>query len=107
MEKKQLKDLKKGELFRLKESETAPLWVRDEYDRTTGTFIVYKYDDVNHFSNRKRTRTRQRFISCMLLIDRTGPGVGTLRPDQNNQKQHYYESISTSQGLAPGLDRQE
>ena len=55
MEKKQLKDLKKGELFRFKENENTPLWVRDEYDRTTGTYIVYKYDDVNHFSNRKRT----------------------------------------------------
>ncbi len=51
----QLKDVKKGDFFRFKSQETPPLWVRDDYDRSSTTFIVYAYDDVNRFLNRKRT----------------------------------------------------
>ena len=51
----QLKDVKKGDFFRFKQQETAPLWVRDEYDRSSKTFCVHAYDDVNRFLNRKPT----------------------------------------------------
>lgn len=44
-----IKNLKKGEFFRLKNDENAPLWVRSEYNRTDKKYESYKYDDTNHF----------------------------------------------------------
>lgn len=45
---KAISDLKKGDLFRLKDSETAPVWVRGEYIPSERKYSTYKYDDVNH-----------------------------------------------------------
>lgn len=43
-----IRKLKKGEFFRLRESDTAPVWVRDEYVPALKKFSTYKFDDVNH-----------------------------------------------------------
>ncbi len=48
MEQKPIRKLRKGELFRLSDHETAPVWVRGEYIREVKKYITYKYDDVNH-----------------------------------------------------------
>lgn len=53
---KELKNVKRDELFRLSTSENAPLWVRGEYDRAEKKYECYKYDDINHFSYFKGTR---------------------------------------------------
>lgn len=46
--KKSIWKLKKGELFRLKDSDTAPVWVRGEYIPSEKKFSTHRYDDVNH-----------------------------------------------------------
>lgn len=43
-----IRELKKGEFFRLRESDTAPVWVRDEYFPSLKKISTYKFDDVNH-----------------------------------------------------------
>ncbi|MCM1302187.1 MAG: hypothetical protein NC250_09280 [Alistipes senegalensis] len=48
METKPIRQLKKGEFFRLSTGETSPVWVRGEYIRETKKYSTYKYDDVNH-----------------------------------------------------------
>lgn len=48
-----IRRLKKGEFFRLKDSETAPVWVRDEYIPSAKKFSTHKFDDVNHEALRK------------------------------------------------------
>lgn len=48
METKMIRNLKKGEFFRLSDRETAPVWVRGEYVREAKKYSTYKYDDVNH-----------------------------------------------------------
>lgn len=48
-----IRQLKKGEFFRLKDSETAPVWVRDEYIPSAKKFSTYKFDNVNHETLRK------------------------------------------------------
>ena len=48
MEQRPIRELKKGELFRLSDRETAPVWIRGEYIRETKKYSIYKYDDVNH-----------------------------------------------------------
>lgn len=45
---KQIKDLKFGDFFRLKDSETSPVWVREEYFRDCRRYNCHKFDDVNH-----------------------------------------------------------
>lgn len=45
---KTIKELKKGDFFRLKESDTAPVWVRGEYLSSEHKYSTYKFDDVNH-----------------------------------------------------------
>lgn len=37
----------------MKDNENAPLWVRDEYNCSTKKYIIYRYDDVCHWSERK------------------------------------------------------
>jgi len=49
----QLKELKQGEMFRLFDTDTAPVWVRDEYSREAGKYLVYKHEDANHWSLKK------------------------------------------------------
>ena len=43
MDKTTLKQLKPGTLFRLKDSESSPVWVRDHYDRSSKTYACHKY----------------------------------------------------------------
>jgi hypothetical protein len=43
-----LRQVPKGELIRLKDTETAPVWVKDYYDRSSKRWCCYKYEDVNH-----------------------------------------------------------
>lgn len=48
METKTIRNLKKGEFFRLSDRDSAPVWVRGEYVREVKRYSTYKYDDVNH-----------------------------------------------------------
>lgn len=48
MDKTTLKQLKPGTLFRLKDSESSPVWVRDHYDRSSKTYACHKYEYYNH-----------------------------------------------------------
>lgn len=57
MDKTTLKQLKPGTLFRLKDSESSPVWVRDHYDRSSKTYACHKYEDYNHEAFFKGTRT--------------------------------------------------
>ena len=43
-----LKELKKGEFFKLKEN-SKKVYVKDEYDRSTKKFCCYNYEDINDF----------------------------------------------------------
>lgn len=51
--KKAIRELKKGEFFRLKDSDTAPVWIRGEYFPSEKKYNIYKFDDVNHEALRK------------------------------------------------------
>ena len=51
-----LKDVKKGEFFRISASDTAPVWIRDEYNRSTHKYECYKFDDMNHLGEFNGTR---------------------------------------------------
>lgn len=48
MTKTTVAKLKKGEFFKLSESDTAPVWIRGEYVRSEKRYSCYKFDDVNH-----------------------------------------------------------
>lgn len=53
---KKIKELKKGEYFRLKDSDSVPVWIRGEYVREEKKCSAYKFDDINHerlFSSNK------------------------------------------------------
>lgn len=43
----ELKELKKGDFFKLKDSDTATVYVKGEYDRSTKTYSCFKFEDVN------------------------------------------------------------
>lgn len=43
-----IKDLNKGDFFRLNDSETAPVWIRGEYVRSEKKYSAYKFNDTNH-----------------------------------------------------------
>lgn len=43
----ELKELKKGDFFKLKDLDTAIVYVRGEYDRSTKTYSCFKFEDVN------------------------------------------------------------
>lgn len=43
-----IRKLKKGEYFRLTNSDTAPVWVRGEYIREAKKYSTHRFDDVNH-----------------------------------------------------------
>lgn len=48
--KKKIRDLKVGEFFRLKDSETAPVWIRCEYVRIEGAnkYSCTRFEDITH-----------------------------------------------------------
>ena len=53
MEKKRIKDLKKGEYFTLKPIEFPKenmVLIRGEYERSSKKYSVTKFDDINHES---------------------------------------------------------
>ncbi|WP_419511282.1 hypothetical protein [Alistipes sp.] len=43
-----IKDLKRGEFFRITDSDTAPVWVRGKYSREAKKYSTHRFDDVNH-----------------------------------------------------------
>jgi len=48
--------VKLGEYIRLKDSDSAPVWIRDAYDKATKTYTLVKADDINHTMQAKPTR---------------------------------------------------
>lgn len=55
--------VKRGDYVRLKESETAPVWVRGDYDRTTKSYTLEAWGDIG--------RTIQRKGSVLVFVDFT------------------------------------
>lgn len=47
-EEKTIRELKQGELFRLRKSATAPIWVRDQYVPLLKKYSTHKFKDINH-----------------------------------------------------------
>lgn len=45
---KSIRQIKKGEFFRLKNTDTAPVWIRGSYVPAEGKYETCKYEDVNH-----------------------------------------------------------
>jgi hypothetical protein len=43
-----IEKVKLGDFLKLKDSETAPVWVRDEYCRFNKKYRIYKFEDINH-----------------------------------------------------------
>lgn len=56
MKQTELRNVKQGEFFRLANSETAPVWVRGDYNRTSKKFEAYKYYDVNYWNEFRGSR---------------------------------------------------
>lgn len=56
MQKIELRKLGRGGLFRLSGNDDAPVWVRDEYDRSERKYLCYKWDDVNHWTYMRSVR---------------------------------------------------
>lgn len=56
MQKIELRKLGRGDLFRLAGNDDAPVWVRDEYDRSERKYLCYKWDDVNHWTYMRSAR---------------------------------------------------
>ena len=50
MKQTELRNVKHGEFFRLANSESAPVWVRGDYNRSSKKFEAYKYYDVNYWN---------------------------------------------------------
>ena len=46
--KTQVNKVNQGTYFKVRPTETAPVWVRGEYDKASKTYSCYKYDDTNH-----------------------------------------------------------
>lgn len=40
--------VREGDFVRFKDTDTAPVWVRQHYDRASKTCSLCKYDDANH-----------------------------------------------------------
>lgn len=52
-----LKEVKKGDFFRLTDSDTATVYIKGAYDRSERKFEVTKFDDMNDFKFMNGTRT--------------------------------------------------
>nr|WP_195461792.1 hypothetical protein [Alistipes sp. D31t1_170403_E11] len=48
MQRQTIRSLRKGEFFRLTDSDTAPVWVRGEYSREARKYSTHKFYDINH-----------------------------------------------------------
>lgn len=47
--KTKVNKINQGTYFKLKPTDTAPVWVRDHFDRATQTsYACHKYEDSNH-----------------------------------------------------------
>ena len=46
--KTKINKVNQGTYFKLKPTETAPVWVRDHYDRSSQSYACHKYYDSNH-----------------------------------------------------------
>lgn len=46
--RKTIRELKKGEFFRLRDTDTSPVWIRDVYVPGLSEYSTYKFDNVNH-----------------------------------------------------------
>ena len=42
-----LKDIKKGDFFRLTDTDTATVYIKEDFDRSSKTYWASKYYDVN------------------------------------------------------------
>ena len=56
MKQTELRNVKHGGFFRLSNSETAPVWVRGDYNRASKKFEAYKYDNVNYWNEFRGSR---------------------------------------------------
>ena len=54
--KTKINKVNQGTYFKLKPTDTAPVWVRDHYDKVSKTYACHKYDDTNHEKFFKGTR---------------------------------------------------
>jgi hypothetical protein len=50
-----LAQVRPGDYVRLKDTDTAPVWVRGSYDRASKSYTLSKADDMNHTCQRKGT----------------------------------------------------
>ena len=60
MEKRKIKDLKRGDYFTLtpvKEPNISQVWVRGEYNRLAGKYSCWKFNDTNHEKLMKGSQT--------------------------------------------------
>lgn len=48
MTKTTVAKLKKGDFFKLSESDTAPVWIRGEYVRSEKKYSCTRFNDINH-----------------------------------------------------------
>ena len=53
MDKTTLKQLKPGTLFRLKDSESSPVWVRDHYDRSLLMLVINTKTTIMKLSSKE------------------------------------------------------
>jgi hypothetical protein len=56
-----LKNVKKGEVFKFRPSETAKVYVRDDYDRESKKYEYYNYFNIGDWNLRKGT--------CIVYVD--------------------------------------
>ena len=52
--KTQVNKVNQGTYFKLRPTETAPVWVRGEYDKVSKTYSCYKYEDTLIMRNSSR-----------------------------------------------------
>ena len=51
--KTQVNKVNQGTYFKLRPTETAPVWVRGEYDKASKTYSCYKYELIMRNSSRE------------------------------------------------------
>ncbi len=56
MKRVELRKVGREDIFRLADSEKAPLWVRGEYDRSSKKYECYKYDNIGIFVDMRGQR---------------------------------------------------
>lgn len=68
----QVNKVNQGTYFKLKPTDTAPVWVRDHYDKSSKTYACHKYDDsiTKNFSREKGKYTLTLHFNHMNLFRR-------------------------------------